>query len=107
MIDVEEMFSRFERPQTIAEILHLRIELSSTLSLLLPTNKTPRYIGYRCITLIRVKFIELARYCNTAVLPVICARADVLALAIQRRATPNRTSVTCCCFLLLGKGCRV
>ena len=66
-------------------------------SLLLSTT-APRYIGYRCVILIRIKFIELARYFNTEFLPIICTWTDVSALAIERHATPNRTSTV---FLLL------
>ena len=65
-------------------------ELSSTLSIAFD-NETPCCIGDRCVILIRNKFIEFARYCNTEVLPIICTWTDVSALAIERHATPNST----------------
>ena len=78
---------------------------------LLSTNKTPCYIDYRCVTFIRIKFIELQSPDTTTVtvaLPLICPWTVALASAIERPtcATSNRTGVTsccCCCFFFTAK----
>ena len=65
-----------------------------------------RLIGCRCVILIRIRFIELARYCNIAVFPVICAWTDVSASAIEAVRPHRQDECYLLFFFLRPKGCR-